>query len=232
MKNTSFLMILAALTISVQAQTYSGKVAGHNKGDMDVVLTMLGLDNLIKIGTLNASGELKIDLSADLAALLTADEIESSTGDLRYGFQFVCGNFDDFPEGRAEIARDAGIIALWTNDTWAGTLFPVTDEKLQFWIEDDGYNDAVEASFYKILLVTEDVELNRQCNSYNFYDEKNVEVSLDFDIRLKKGFNLIEYQLQSVFKTDPNVRASFPDKVKITNPADNTPIIWLAKYYY
>ena len=83
MNNTSFLMILAALTISVQAQTYSGKVAGHNKGDMDVVLTMLGLDNLIKIGTLNASGELKIDLSAALAALLTADEIESSTGDLR-----------------------------------------------------------------------------------------------------------------------------------------------------
>ncbi|MCA1761078.1 MAG: hypothetical protein LC658_15025, partial [Bacteroidales bacterium] len=143
-----------------------------------------------------------------------------------------CGNPDDFPEGEPKIARDAGYIALWANDTWAGTLFPVTDEKLRLWMEDDGYNDAVEASFYKVLLVTEDVELQKQCTNSEYYNNKNVEVNLDYDIRLKKGLNFVEYQFQSVYKTNPDVRAAFPDKVKITNPDENPPIIWMASYFW
>ncbi len=232
MRIITFLLIKSALIISVEAQTYTGKVAAHNKGDMDVVLLMFGFEKPVKIGTLNTSGDLKIDLSANPGALLSSDEMESFIDNLSYGFQFVCRNPDDFPEGDLKIALDAGFIALWANDTWSGTLFPVSDKKLRLWLENEGYNDAVEASFYKVLLVTEDLELKKQCTDNNFYDEKNVEVSLNYDIHLKKGLNLIEYQLQSVFKTDPNIRAAFPDKVKITNPADNAPIIWLANYFY
>lgn len=232
MKKVSFLTILVATLISAQAQTFSGKVAGHDKGEMDVVLTMFGFEKLVKIGTLSADGTLEIDLSEDPTGMLTDEDREFYIDRLVYGFQYVCGNPDDFPEGEPKIARDAGFIALWANDTWAGTLFPVTDEKLRLWMEDDGYNDAVEASFYKVLLVTEDVELTKQCNNYDYYDEKDVEVNLDYDIRLKKGLNLVEYQIQSVFKTDPDVRAAFPTKVKMTNHAENPPIIWMANYFY
>ncbi len=215
-----------------QGQTLTGKVANHEKGDMDVVLTIFGFEKLVKIGTLSADGTLEIDLSDDPSGMLTGEEREFYIDRLVYGFQYVCGNPDDFPEGEPKIARDAGFIALWANDTWAGTLFPVTDEKLRLWMEDDGYNDAVEGSFYKVLLVTENVELKKQCNNYDYYDGKDVEVNLDYDLRLKKGLNLLEYQVQSVFKTDPDVRAAFPVKVKMTNPADNPPIIWMASYFY
>lgn len=230
MKRISILM--AIVSFSVRAQKFSGNVADHNKGDMDVVLTIFGFDKLVKIGTLSADGTLEIDLSEDPSGMLTEEDREFYIDRLVYGFQYVCGNPDDFPEGDPKIARDAGFIALWANDTWSGSLFPVTDEKLRLWMEDDGYNDAVEASFYKVLLVTEDVDLTKQCTNSNFYDEENVEVNLDYDIRLKKGLNLVEYQIQSVFKTDPDVRAAFPDKVKMTNPAENPPITWMASYFY
>ncbi len=36
MKVISFLIIQAALVISVQAQTCSGKITGYNKGDPDI----------------------------------------------------------------------------------------------------------------------------------------------------------------------------------------------------
>ena len=230
-KVTFTLMFLLAITI-VNAQTYSTKVANHEKGDMDVVLTMFGFDKLVKIGTLSADGTLKIDLSADPSQTLTDEERGFYIDRLAYGFQFVCGNPDDFPEGAPEIARHAGFIALWANDTWAGTLFPVTDEKLRLWMEDDGYNDAVEASFFKVLLVTEDVKLQKNCSDYNSYEDKNVDVHLEYDISLKKGLNLVEYQIQSVFKTDPEIRAAFPDKVKITNHGENPSILWMASYFW
>ena len=230
-KATFTFMFLLAIAL-VSAQTYSAKVANHEKGDMDVVLTIFGFDNLVKIGTLSADGTLKIDLSADPSETLTDEERGFYIDKLAYGFQFVCGNPDDFPEGEPKIARDAGFIALWANNQWSGTLYPVTDEKLRLWMEDDGYNDAVKASFYKVLLVTEDVTLQKQCGNYNSYEDKSVDVQLEYDIKLKKGLNLVEYQIQSVFKTDPDIRASFPDKVKITNHSESAPILWMASYFW
>jgi hypothetical protein len=232
MKRVSVLILLAVIVFFAKAQKFSGKVANHEKGDMDVVLTMFGFEKLVKIGNLSADGTLEIDLSDDPSGMLTDEDRDFYIDRLVFGFQFVCGNPDDFPEGEPKIARDAGFIALWANDTWAGTLFPVTDEKLRLWMEDDGYNDAVQASFYKVLLVTEDVELQKQCSNSNTYDGKNVDVNLEYNISLKKGLNLVEYQIQSVFKTDPDVRAAFPEKVKMTNPDENPPIIWMASYFW
>ncbi len=232
MKSVFITIILIASLFSAQAQKISGKVANHDKGDMDVVLTMFGFEKLVKIGTMSADGTLEIDLSDDPSGTLSSEEREFYIDKLAYGFQYVCGNPDDFPEGEPKIARDAGFIALWANDTWAGTLFPVTDEKLRLWMEDDGYNDAVEGSFYKVLLVTEDLELKKQCLNWNYYAEKDVEVNLEYDIRLKKGLNLVEYQIQSVFKTDPDVRAAFPVKIKMTNPVEIQSITWMANYFY
>jgi hypothetical protein len=231
MKTTITLLFILLLT-NAYGQKFSGKVANHEKGDMDVVLTLFGLDEPVKIGSLNASGILQIDFSSNPAENLSEEEAGFFIDRLVYGFEYVCGNPDDFPEGEPKIARSAGFIALWSNDQWSGTLFPVTDEKLRLWMEDNGYNDAVEASFYKVLLVTEDVELQKKCNNFDFYDDKDVEVSIEYDIRLKKGLNFVEYQLQSVFKTNPEIRAAFPDKIKITNTAENPPIIWMANYFW
>lgn len=145
--------------------------------------------------------------------------------------QIFSGNPDDFPEGKSQIACDTGFIALWANDTWAGSVFPVSDENLQPWMEESGYNDVVQASFYMVLLVSEDVEFKKRCHNFDYYDDKKVEVRIEYDIKLKKGLNLVQYQLESIYKTDPNVRASFPTKVKITDAGKNPEIIWKAKYF-
>lgn len=230
---TLFTGLLAfSLVSGASGQQFTGKVAGHSKGEMDVVLTIFGFDKLVKIGTLSADGTLYIDLSQDPSGMLTPDEHEFYIGELTFGFHYVCGNPDDFPEGRPRIARDAGFIALWADEQWSGTLFPVTDERLRMWMEDEGYNDAVEASFFKVLMVTEEVELKKQCGNTDYYNDKNIDVNIEYDIRLKKGLNLVEYKIRSVYPTDPDIRAAFPDKVSITNPDTNPPIIWMASYFW
>lgn len=229
---TLLISILLLTIFSTQAQKISGKIDGHNKGEMDIVLTMFGLDKLVKIGTLNANGDFEINLAANPAEKVSKEDYEMFISNLSYGFQYGCGNPDDFPEGEPKIACDAGFIALWANDTWVGSLFPVSDKKLQPWMNDNGYNDAVQGSFYKVLLVTEDVALQKKCTNFDFYNHKDIEVGVEYDLKLKKGLNLVHYQLQSIYKTDPNIRAAFPSKVKMTNAGENPEIIWMAKYFY
>lgn len=48
MKRILCSIILILFLFSVYAQTFSGKVAGHNKGEMNVVLTMFGFEKLVK----------------------------------------------------------------------------------------------------------------------------------------------------------------------------------------
>lgn len=231
MKTLLTLILLVAL-IPVRAQKISGKIENHNKGEMDIVLTMFGFDKLVKIGTLSASGDFEIDLSGNPAENLSKEDFDIFISPLSYGFQYACGDPDDFPEGEPQIACDAGFIALWANETWAGSLFPVSDEKLKLWMEDNGYNDAVEASFYKVLLLTEDVEAKKQCKNFDYYNDKDVEVEIEYDLKLKKGLNLVQYQLGSIYKTDPSIRAAFPTKVKMTGAGDNPEIIWMANYFW
>jgi hypothetical protein len=233
-----FAIIMAFSLSEISAQTVdgrvtiSGKIENHNKGEMDIVLTMFGFDKLVKLGTLSANGDFEIDLSGNPAEKLSKEESDVFISRLSYGFQYGCGDPDDFPEGEPQIACDAGFIALWANETWAGSLFPVSDEKLKLWMEDNGYNDAVEASFYKVLLLTEDVEVKKQCKNFDYYNDKDVEVEIEYDLKLKKGLNLVQYQLGSIYKTDPNIRAAFPTKVKMTGAGDNPEIIWLANYFW
>lgn len=51
----------------------SGKIEGHKKGEMDIVLTMFGFDKLVKIGTLNASGDFEINPTANPAEKLSKE---------------------------------------------------------------------------------------------------------------------------------------------------------------
>ena len=99
-------------------------------------------------------------------------------------------------------------------------------------MEDSGYSDAIQASFYKVLLVTEDVVVQKKCNNFDYYNDKDIEVGIEYDLKLKKGLNLVQYQLESIYKTDPNIRASFPSKVKMTDAGANSEIIWMAKYFF
>lgn len=100
------------------------------------------------------------------------------------------------------------------------------------WLEDDGYNNAVAGSFYEVLYLNEDLTLDFTCESQIYVDENtNADVTYIFDIALKKGFNWIQYDIEEVYETNPDIRASFPSKVTIRNLQDPAKMKWIGKYY-
>jgi hypothetical protein len=123
-------------------------------------------------------------------------------------------------------------VRLTAKGEWAGTVFLVSDENLIPWIEDDGYNNAINGSFYEIMYVEEDMTINMTCSS-SVYAAENEEVPTEyvFDVQLKKGFNWVQYTIDEVYETDPDIRASFPSKVSIGNLTDASKMLWVGTYY-
>lgn len=231
MKSTLILCFIS-FVFCANAQEITGKIQNHGKTEMDMVLMLFGMDHPISIGTVDKKGQFKADLSK-----LTVDQIPDENrsmgmGDLYFNFYFKCaeqeafgGNFDK-PAARQDFVR------LTSKGDWAGTVFLVSDEKLIPWIEDEGYNNAIIGSFYEIIYVEEDITINMTCsNSVYAADNEEVPTEYIFDIELKKGFNWVEYAIEEVYETDPDIRASFPSKVSISNLKDPSKMLWVGTYY-
>ena len=62
-------------------------------------------------------------------------------------------------------------------------------------------------------------------------DNAEAIITYNYNLNLKAGFNFIEYKIESIYKTDPNIMASFPDKVSITNVEEVPNCKWIAKYF-
>ncbi len=231
MKSTLILYFIC-FVFCVNAQEITGNIQNHRKTEMDVVLMLFGMDNPISIGTVDKNGQFKTNLSN-----LTIDQIPDENrsmamGDLNFNFYFKCAEREAFGENFDKPAARQDFVRLTSKGEWAGTVFLVSDEKLIPWIEDEGYNNAINGSFYEIMYVEEDMTINMTCNN-SVYAADNEEVPTEyiFDVELKKGFNWVEYTIHEVYETDPNIRASFPSKVTISNLKEPSNMLWIGKYY-
>jgi len=214
------------------AQEMTGKIKNHEKDDMDLVLMLFGMDYPVSIGKVDKKGQFIANLENLSLDQIPEENLSMSMGPLYWNFHFNCNDSDAFGENAEYLAARQDFVRMTKNGDWAGTVFLVSDEGLRPWIEDSGYNNAIKGSFYEVMYVADDVSLNMTCNS-SVYASDNEEVATEykFDIELKKGFNWVEYTIEEVHETDPNIRASFPSKVTISNVKDPSKILWVGTYY-
>ncbi len=199
---------------------------------MDLVLMLFGMDYPISIGKVDKKGQFTANLENISLNNIPKENLSMSMGDLYFNFYFNCNESGAFGENSDKPAARQDFVRLTKNGDWAGTVFLVSDEALRPWIEDSGYNNAVEGSFYEVMYVEEDLSLNMTCNSSVYAAEnEEVETEYSFDIQLKKGFNWVEYTINEVYETDPDIRASFPSKVTISNVKDPSRMLWVGTYY-
>ncbi|RPA67116.1 hypothetical protein EF405_16745 [Cyclobacteriaceae bacterium YHN15] len=214
------------------AQEITGNIKNHGKSDMDMVLMLFGMDYPVSIGKVDKKGQFTANLENLSLDQIPEENLSMSMGPLYWNFHFNCNNSDAFGENAENLAARQDFVRLTKNGDWAGTVFLVSDEGLRPWIEDSGYNNAIKGSFYEVMYVVDDVSLNMTCNSSVYAaDNEEVETEYRFDIELKKGFNWVEYTIEEVYETDPNIRASFPSKVTISNVKDPSKMLWVGTYY-
>lgn len=232
MRTVLIICVLTLLSPALQAQKISRTLENHHSKTADLVLFDTGMDNPLKLGIVDAKGNLSADLSDILMPAITDELKEMYFTELRDVFMFGCGGRDDFgPQGNIPAFR-GGNIALLTDNEWAGSLFLVSDPALKPWLEDGGYNSAVKATFWEIIYVEKDVHLDLNCTNETGLESGSVEVSYSYSLDLKKGFNWVEYSIEQVYDTNPEERASFPSKVTISNLKNPEKMQWLANYFF
>ena len=83
-----------------------------------------------------------------------------------------------------------------------------------------------------MIYVAKPFQYQGSCDTGRMLDEGEARITYNYNLNLKAGFNFIEYKIESIYKTDPNVMASFPNKVTITNVDGIPNCKWIGKYFY
>lgn len=231
MKSTLTLFFMFCF-LWTSAQEITGNIENHGKSEMELVLMLFGMDNPISIGTVDKKGQFTANLENAKIDGIPEEFRSMSMGPLYWNFHFNCNNSDVFGDNAEKLAARQDFVRLTKGGDWTGTVFLVSDEKLKAFLEDPGYNNAVKGSFYEVMYSEEDISLNMTCNSSVYVsDNEEVETEYSYDIELKKGFNWVEYTINEVYETDPDIRASFPSKVTIGNVKDPSKMLWVGIYY-
>jgi hypothetical protein len=231
MKST-FTLIFMFCYLWTSAQEITGNIKNHGKSEMDLVLMLFGMDYPISIGQVDKKGQFTANLDNLNLDQIPEENMSMSVGPLYWNFHFNCNNSDAFGENAENLAARQDFVRLTKGGDWSGTVFLVSDEGLRHWLEDPGYNNAIKGSFYEVMYVADDMSLNLTCNSSVYAaDNEEVDTEYNYNIELKKGFNWVEYTVEEVYETDPNIRASFPSKVTISNVKDPSKMLWVGTYY-
>lgn len=225
-------LCFACFVFCVNAQEITGKIENHENSQMELVLMLFGMEKPISIGTVDKKAQFTASLDNIRIDQISEEDKAMYIGELYFSFYFQCNDREVFGENFDKPAARQDYVRLTKNGDWAGTLFLVSDERLRPWLEDPGYNNAITGSFYEVMYVEEDLSLEMTCTSSVYADDTTeVETEYSFDIELKKGFNWVEYTITEVYETDPDIRASFPSKVTISNLKDPSKMLWIGKYY-
>ncbi|GGG39898.1 hypothetical protein [Bizionia arctica] len=228
-----FLSFLACNIFYSQAQP---KIEDYSLGSLDVNVMVIpfGMENPIKVGTMSKSGDIILDFSKELPDI-SKEEKESDSSKLWYTLFSQCENRFEIVEEKDNIfSFDTGALSLWTSDErYVGVIFTVSDENLVPWIEDPAYMEPIMASYFELIYVAKPFQYKGNCNTTRMMEEGEEDVKIDYtyNLNLKAGFNFIEYRIESIYKTDPNIMASFPDKISVTSVEGIPNCKWVGKYF-
>lgn len=231
MKNALLCIISILIFNFAQSQSHP-KIEDYPFGslDVDVMVLPFGMEYPIKIGIMSKSGDIKFDIPKELPKLSKETE-DNFMNDVTYTLFDVCDT--NMVSGNENIKSvETGALSLWTKDKrYVGVIFTVSDEKLLPWVEDPGYNEPILGSYFELIYVASSFKYKGECVQTQMLDNGDAEIIFSYDLDLKAGFNFIEYKIDHIYKTDPNVMASFPDKISVSNVEDIPNCKWIGKYF-
>lgn len=208
MKNTLKLGLLAGLFVlvsifpgSVKSQN-AGTIEGYTLGVKDLVVLPFGMGQKIVVGKVDASGNLQFDWSSfDISKVQDA---ESNLGDFRNNFDAYC-NEEIVENGSVEGIQmvKGGSLYVYNENFWEGALIAASSLELKDHLLDAFGKDAVKGQYLDWVYADNDAAFKSTCISVqSFMDAGDIEQKKHFDLNLKKGWNLIMYEIREVIPVE------------------------------
>lgn len=234
-KTTSIILMLLSLGV-LQSQNFSSKLDNHQKGlpEMDFIIMPFDISYRVSLGTLKTDGTLEVKIPEFSDIQLPPNMNNDNMLKFDDLINLRCGNISDLNTSESLKGFKGGYFALWSKtrrNGWAGSVFAVSNKDLIPWLEDDAYMQPVLGSYYELIYVTEAAEIKTTCENTWEIADFIIDMEYQFDLRLKEGYNLIEYEILDIFETNSNDITNKPNKIIVKTPTDVSRIIWTAKYF-
>lgn len=230
---TAFFTLIGMLVFQYSFSQNKPTIENYPFGSLDVNIMVIpyGMKNPLKIGVMSKSGELQFNFPKELT--ISEEEKENLSSELWMNLFIKCDKGSEMIAEKDDIfSFKTGLISLWTAENrYVGVVFPVSDENLVPWLEDPAYNNAVLGSYYELVYVAKSFQYKGDCISTETTEKGNVEVVYSYQLDLKPGFNFLKFQIESIHKTDSNERASFPDRISVSNTKNVSDTRWIGKYF-
>lgn len=229
----AFVLLCATLMFgtALEAQPIKTTVQSWKQPASGVVLFTFGMDQPVRIGEVDASGTLAVDVRAASAAAIPDTVRSQYLGRLQDNLHFRCDDRSAMGAPIDDVVARADNIFLYRDNTMSGALFAVSDTLLRPWLEDPGYQEPVLGSFWEVIYTEKEMAVTSSCTGTLMLENSNVPLAYQYDLKLVPGFNLVEYVIESIYKTDPDVMASKPSKVLVRTNTDASRIRWVAKNF-
>lgn len=239
MKKTIFTLQLALLSsvFTVFGQLrMEGKIGNlfDNIPPMDIVLFLFGMENPVKVGKVDKQGIVTVEFPDSLPASISTNDKMMFAYSLPQALFFTCFELEHFSDSISDVrVYKGGYFSLaHKNKSWAGTIFPVSNLSLIPWLEDRYYQNPVIASFYEAVFCERAINLITSCRETIQYDKTELTVDYNYSLQLKRGFNLIEYKIETLKEVGVSGLPSIPSLVTIKNAGNLSALKWHVKYYY
>ncbi|NNC46291.1 MAG: hypothetical protein HKN99_10450 [Winogradskyella sp.] len=218
MKNYIQLLIVILLTnLSCAQNTYKGTIDDWDNKQAEIILPT---EEPLVIGKVDTKGTVTLNLSDSLTKTLIdlKKEVDKETGNIKIVGQSVSRSFYCKPEqvnvvnGDIVPIKAVGRGSFYIGDIKAqklyGQLRIASSEAFNNSYFSFGKKDFVVGYYIDFFYVEEDASVNGICRSESYtMDMKNVvELIVDYNINLKKGWNLVKIEVAETYVDGEKIR--------------------------
>jgi hypothetical protein len=236
MKSKVKLGILAGLFVlicmipgSVKSQN-AGTIEGYTLGAKDLVILPFGMGQKIVVGKVDADGNLQFDWSS--VDISKVPDVESQLGDFRINFDAYCTEeiLDNGSVAGVQMVL-GGSLYVYNENFWEGALIAASSLELKDHLLDEFGKDAVEGQYLDWVYADREATYKSTCIVVQSYmDGGDIEQKKHFDLNLKKGWNLIIYEIREVLPIE-NAAATAVDILISTAEDYPEDINWYLKKF-
>jgi hypothetical protein len=223
------LVLISMIPGSVKSQN-AGTIEGYTLGVKDLVVLPFGMGQKIVVGKVDPSGNLQFDWSSfDISKVQDA---ESNLGDFRNNFDAYC-NEEIVENGSVEGIQmvKGGSLYVYNENFWEGALTAASSTELKDHLLDQFGMDAVEGQYLDWVYADREASYKSTCITVQSYmDAGDIEQKKHFDLNLKKGWNLIIYEIREVIPVE-NAAATAVDILISTAEEYPDNINWYLKKF-
>ncbi|GHA48432.1 hypothetical protein GCM10007103_31640 [Salinimicrobium marinum] len=226
-----YLFIVFLFLLSFQQQTeaqekITGSIAGWQQGEAKIMFIDMFSGCMRELGSIDAEGNFEIPLEKDFftsvkAAMQKEQEKAAENGtislkDLQGTFSCDKGKPEYInPETKlTSLPQHLMVARVKGEKELLGMLSPVSNPVIAKWLLSYKQENTGKGKYFEWVYLEDEAAVKGSCYSHGFTNNDVIEQHHEFDMDLKKGWNMVQHEILEIFEDEQG--KIIPEQIEIT----------------